>query len=246
MAITLQSAQQAFPKAFKGPYAQMHEKLIKELAYHGTFNKNINGIRNGIAVIESPYKENFETTVVRGIYTLDDKGNLILLKKKAIYHRKPVANDPDRRSLSAKWSYFPKTGEIENISSVALDGKMLSKEVVREANGTNNVAGQFYWLPSGKMKYFEKYNYQNGTYDKVIKDTTGSRGVYGEHGRLDRVEGSTIPVKVKEGSFTYNENLGGVVTVQKPKDDRRLWSFFSMLENVYHNGIKEAVAQRVK
>ena len=198
----LSVAREILPKAFKGSQAAKNTELLNKIGFIRSGEKLV-GLKNGIAVIEDAVPENHGTTTVRKFLGLDDKGELVSLRNKAIYKCNP--SELDRRSISDSWKYDYKTNMTTKRSSVSVDGKLKEVTVYKENSNNSDVAGLFYHLASlnKNFKSFTKLDYSNGTYSKMLQDISGNRGLGVEYGRL-----SGNGVKEKISSMVYNPNLG--------------------------------------
>lgn len=205
LSLTIDGVMRTFPKAFKGSSAAKNTKLIEQLLYSrgNTSLKKIKGLRNGIVVLEEPFKENFKTTTVREFLGLNENGKLISLKNKAIYKCNPSSSDP--RSISAMWSYNHKTGEATKRQAISVAGKLKTVDKTVKSSGSNNVAGYFYDLSDKEVKLFEHYDFNSGKYSKLLRDPSKKLGLAYEHGSFN---GGISGPKLKEGSVAYSPNLG--------------------------------------
>lgn len=243
MSLQINAVKQIFPNAFKGSYANINEKLLQKLEYCGQNLQNLTGIRNGIAVVKEPFKKNFGTTDVFNFYKLNDKNELVLLKNKAVYYVKQSKNG---LTLRGNWSYNIPKGEMKAVTTTGISGNLLEKRIVKEKSKANNAENIFYWLPNSKMKLYEKYNFKNGTYTKLIKDTEGNLGVVGEFGRLKKENYVFTKEKIKDGSFAFNPNLGGTVNVRKPKDRHFVNDFLKVIDQIYDKNIIKNIKKFLK
>lgn len=144
----------------------MRNKLMYEYVGRGKFN-----VRNGIGVLEGNRTGNFGTTKFTKFFGLDDKGDLVLLKEKGLYHKSP--SEFDKRSITSKWDAYHSQGLTSSRSTTSVDGKITEfKKWTAHDGGTN--ADLFYHLGFGNTGVIKN----NNTFSSVryIKDDLTQRG----------------------------------------------------------------------
>ncbi len=144
----------------------MRNKLMYEYVGSGKFN-----VRNGIGIFDVKGTSNFGTTKFRKFFGLDDNGNLVLLKEKAIYNCKP--NQYDSRNLSAKWDAYNTLGITTSRNTTSVNGKVTEFKKWSAHDGGNS-ADLFYRLGFGSTGVIKN----NNTFSSVryIKDDLAQRG----------------------------------------------------------------------
>ena len=196
---------ESFAKSLSGKDLALFNNLKNRGAL---YRDNLVGIKNGVAILEEPFKRNYDTTTVRHFVGFGKNGELATLKSKAIYRHVPGPQSVDRRTLSGAWSYDHRAHEFTHRSAVSVDGNLREVSIAK-GPGQSDVAQQFYYLPSSQDTSRIIYNFENGTYQKLIQDPTGKLGYSVEVGNLLKNEaGEYTKQTQKLGGFSYNPNLG--------------------------------------
>ena len=213
----LSIAKSTFPNVFVGKYAQKNMQLLSKLDNCFGNNKlyTLNGIKNGIAILEDTSQYNFGTTKVKRFLGLDEHGNLVRLKDKAIYRHGP--DKKDIRSLTGAWSYDYRSNLMTHRTATSVNGKLKEVSIYKENGKGQDVVNQFYFLPNMNTKSEHIYDYGNGIYTKLLKDPYGRRGSALEYGKIVVENEDSLPKFIKDDVLVSHPVIGKSLDRKTPE-----------------------------